>query len=487
MPGLVSLRPVAATGKASRRTSRLSEKIAEERARAAPPSTNLKASNVHPINMPAFKPAAPISPQFFRAKQVTDPWPATVRARLVGSGMEVEKANYSSSGSEHEPSSNCLAAMVHEFMEKEESGKCGRARCNCDSGSCNAGDAPSSLEDFDSKSSLGGELAEVLQGLAPCVNEQETVLLAEVMKAMDANTNGKDATEECATNVCRRRSVMKHLRSSGYNAALCKSRWDHAGSFPGGDYEYIDVVFASADEPQARLIVDIDFQGQFEIARPTSQYKHVYQALPAVFCGTSDRLLQIINVMSEAVKRSLKKKGMLLPPWRKPEYVKAKWFSLYKRTTNEASQRKQTGPNISLVAVRSLQWDRKFTNEMEHELEKAGSRHATKEVKDGVSELSKAVKYSVDRVEEVEPEGAVRGANRLKHLWTDVKSDAPREIREIDNMDWQLPALLPKALNRRSPSTGLTSVLKEAGLIGSNRQSNLGSSIQDFKAPVAAM
>ncbi|KAG0567836.1 hypothetical protein M758_7G111000 [Ceratodon purpureus] len=484
MPGLMSLRPVAGAGKASRRTSSLSEKLAEERERAGPPSTNLKgASNVHPINMPVFKPAAPVSPQLFRAKQVTDPWPANVRARLVGNGKDVEKVNYSSSGSEHEPSSNCLAAMVHEFMEKEESGKCGRARCNCESGSCNGGDAPSSLEDFDSKSSLGGELTEVLQGLAPCVNEEETTILTEVIKAMDSITNG----EECASNLCKRRSVMKHLRSSGYNAALCKSRWDHAGSFPGGDYEYIDVVFASADGPQARLIVDIDFQGQFEIARPTSQYKHVYQALPAVYVGTSDRLLQITNVMSEAVKRSLKKKGMLLPPWRKPEYVKAKWFSSYKRTTNEASQRKQTSPNISMVAVRSIEWDKKFTNEMEREFEKAGSRHVMKEGKDGVSELSKAVKQSVDTAVYAEPEGAVHGANRLKHLWTDIKSDAPREIEEIDNTDWQLPALLPKALNRRSPSTGLTSVLREAGLIGSNRQSNLGSSIQGFKAPVAAM
>lgn len=491
MPSLMSLRPVAAAGKASRRTSRLSEKVAEEREVAAPLSTKLKGANVHLITMPAFKPAAPISPQVFRAKQVTDPWPANVRARLVGSGMDVEKVNYSSSGSEHEPSSNCLAAMVHEFMEEEESGKCGRARCNCESGSC-IGDAPSSLEDFDSKSSLGGELSEVLQGLAPCVNEQETVLLAEVIKAMDAVTNGKYATEECASIVCRRRSVMKHLRSSGYNAALCKSRWDHAGSFPGGDYEYIDVVCASVDGSQARLIIDIDFQSQFEIARPTSQYKHVYQGLPAVYVGPTDRLLQIVNIMSEAVKRSLKKKGMLLPPWRKPEYVKAKWFSSYKRTTNESSQRKQTkdsaGSNISLVAVRSIEWDRKFTNAMERELEKAGSRHLSK---DGLSELTKAVKHSVDRVEEAErepePEGAVRGANRLKHLWTDVKSDVPREIQEIDNTDWQLPALLPKALNRRSTSTGLTSILREAGLIGSNRLSNLGSSIQDYTAPLAAM
>lgn len=94
---------------------------------------------------------------------------------------------------------------------------------------------------------------------------------------------------------------------------------------------------------------------------------------------------------------------------------------------------------------------------------------------------------SADRVEEAEPEGVVRGANRLKNLWTDVDSDAPREIYELDNMDWQPPAILPRASTRRSTSTGLTLVLREAGLIGDHRQSSLGSIHQDFQSPVAAM
>lgn len=445
MPGIMSLRPVAASSaKTGRRTSRLSEKVAEERERAANPSTNFKSAKVHPITMPISRPAAGLTtPQLIRAKRVTDPWPENVKARLVGPAEKT--VNYSSSGSEHEPSSNCLVAMVHEFMEKEEVGKCGRARCNCESGSCNGSDL-SHHQDDDSKSNLGGELCEVLHGLSPCINDQERALQSEVTVATNALKSS-----ECGTTLCRRRSVMKHLRSNGYNAALCKSRWDHAGSFPGGDYEYIDVVFEGA----TRLIVDIDFQSQFEIARPSAQYKHVYQALPSVYVGTTDRLLQILNVMTEAVKRSLKKKGMFLPPWRKPEYVKAKWFSSYKRTTNEASQSKASVPNISLVGVRSVDWDKKFTSEMEQQFEKAGSRH----------------------------EGVVRGANNFKHLWTDLQSNAPREIQEVDNMDWQPPALLPRApSHRRAPSTGLTVVLREAGLIGEK------ANLEGFQSsPVAAM
>lgn len=55
---------------------------------------------------------------------------------FVGNGKVVEKVNYSLSGSEYELSFNCLVVMVYEFMEKEELGKCGRVRCNCEFGLC---------------------------------------------------------------------------------------------------------------------------------------------------------------------------------------------------------------------------------------------------------------------------------------------------------------------------------------------------------------
>lgn len=168
MPGLMALRPMAAASKARRGTSRLTEKMAEERENRRPAAhlvTHFRAasSKVHPINMP---PRVQSDSQPFRCKQVTDPLPDNVRARLVNGGtdavdVEIKQVNYSSSGSEHEPSSMCLAAMVHEFMEEVDVGKCGRARCNCESGSCNGG--AGGLEDDDTKSSLGGELSEVLQ------------------------------------------------------------------------------------------------------------------------------------------------------------------------------------------------------------------------------------------------------------------------------------------------------------------------------------
>ncbi|KAL8242323.1 hypothetical protein R6Q59_012625 [Mikania micrantha] len=56
-------------------------------------------------------------------------------------------------------------------------------------------------------------------------------------------------------------------------------------------------------------------------------HKAVLQMLPHIFVGKPDRLQKIINIVSDAAKQSLKKKGMPLPPWRRADYVKAKWIS----------------------------------------------------------------------------------------------------------------------------------------------------------------
>lgn len=70
----------------------------------------------------------------------------------------------------------------------------------------------------------------VVQALSPCVTAEENAVLAKVVKAMTAIEE-----EKCANSgICSRRRVMTQLRELGYNAALCKSRWEHAGTFPGG-------------------------------------------------------------------------------------------------------------------------------------------------------------------------------------------------------------------------------------------------------------
>jgi uncharacterized protein (TIGR01615 family) len=435
-------------------------------------------------------------------------------------------SRYSSSGSEHEPSSVCLAAMVHEFMEHEgENGKCGRSRCNCEAGTC-SGAGNHSSDSEDGKSSLGGELSEILQvnpaealsslrppllrqisytdrvffcfsfllhplifssflrciyrvasfqGLSASINVTERILLSEVTKALNAATEKNRVKEdEAAPDSSTRRAVMNHLRAAGYNAAICKSRWDHAGGFPGGDYEYIDVVFETkTGKKSERILIDTDFRTQFEIARPTKQYNAVVQGLAAIFVGREDRLQQIVNLMSDAVKASLKKRGMPLPPWRKPEYMRAKWFSSYKRTTNIQSVHSNClsgrGNNepltrdISRIAVRGSGWDSKYTDEMEIEYQKA-------EVRQVMKEMRKEVR---DAAFPMSPETVFQGGSNRPHSErsSDSGVSSSVDIVVVENMDWELPAVKPRTMSRRPAAlTGLAAILKEAGLTVTNTE-----------------
>ena len=81
------------------------------------------------------------------------------------------------------------------------------------------------------------------------------------------------------------------------------------------------------DGEPTRLVVDIDFRSQFELARPTPAYKQLTDTLPNIFVGTEDKLIKIISILCSAAKQSLKERGLHLPPWRTSSYMQSKWLS----------------------------------------------------------------------------------------------------------------------------------------------------------------
>ncbi|XXG76725.1 hypothetical protein AAC387_Pa08g1020 [Persea americana] len=236
--------------------------------------------------------------------------------KLVGGGGEQHCS------SEFEPSSVCLDKMVQNFIEEsnEKQAKCGRNRCNCFNGNCD----DSSDDEFDfpggTADAPAGDTCEVLKSLVPCCSVPERNLLADTAKIVEKNKICK-RKDDC------RKTVTDGLLSLGYDASICKSRWEKSPSFPAGEYEYVDVNIEGE-----RLLIDIDFKSEFEIARSTKNYRAILQYLPSIFVGKPDRLQQIVAVVSEAAKQSLKKKGLHVPPWRKPEYMRAKWLSPYQRS-----------------------------------------------------------------------------------------------------------------------------------------------------------
>ncbi|PON95002.1 hypothetical protein TorRG33x02_092010 [Trema orientale] len=278
--------------------------------------------------------------QFTSVLRISTPAPPPTEKAASGGGGEVphfdkEANNYnnnnvSSAELYFEPSSVCLAKMVQNFMEggggnekQSSTARCGRNRCHCFNGSCNDS-CEDELDLFGGFAHDGFansvEGCEILKGLALCSSVCERNLLADTTRIVDRNKTCKRKDEIC------RNIVTDGLLALGYDASICKSRWEKSPSCPAGEYEYIDVIIE--DE---RLIIDIDFRSEFEIARPTKTYKTILQTLPYIFVGKPDRLQRIIPVVAEAAKQSLKKKGMPVPPWRKPEYVKAKWLSPHAR------------------------------------------------------------------------------------------------------------------------------------------------------------
>ncbi|KAG9142920.1 hypothetical protein Leryth_016286 [Lithospermum erythrorhizon] len=268
------------------------------------------------------------------------------------SGNEEHISNKKDENDEFEPGSACLAKMVRSFMEQEspEKQRCGRSWCNCVNGEC----IDNSDDEFDSCSCFGdlnlsssGDACENVKSLVPCVSLTERNLLADTARIIEQNKISKRKDDVFL------KIVADGLSAIGYDASICNSHWEKSFSCPAGEYKYVDVITEGE-----RLIIDIDFRSEFEIARPTKKYRTILQTLPAIFVGKSDRLQRIISVVMEAAKQSLKKKGMPFPPWRKVEYVKSKWLSAYCRTNTGKESQELPNP------MKNISYDMKLEDQL---------------------------------------------------------------------------------------------------------------------------
>lgn len=177
-------------------------------------------------------------------------------------------------------------------------------------------------------------------------------------------------------------------------------------------------------EGEKRLIIDIDFRSEFDIARSTKAYKQLLLTLPNIFVGKTDRLEKIIGIVSEAAKQSLKKKGMPLPPWRKADYVKAKWLSPFTRIEpnaivpsipmcNNNQEAKQKEESLSLAMEKTDDGDSIFvlTN---------SSSGSSSPVKDGgVKDVPPPAK--IWELPEIKPKSVKKGVKMVTGLASVIK------------------------------------------------------------------
>ncbi|KAI3469651.1 hypothetical protein Pfo_026314 [Paulownia fortunei] len=329
---------------------------------------------------------------------------------------------------EFEPSSVCLDKMVQNFIEDNNekqsaavAAKCARNRCNCFNGNSNdsSDDELDFFSDSVSANSSFSDPSDILKSLIPCASLAERNLLADTSKIVEKNNK-----------TCKRKDDLRKIVTDGlialdYNASVCKSKWEKSSSIPAGEYEYIDVVMEGE-----RVLIDVDFRSEFEIARSTSSYRAILQCLPYIFVGKSDRLLQIVSIASEAARQSLKKKGMHIAPWRKSEYMKSKWLSPHTRITQ--------------LKLTYLPQDNAVEETTEAQLETKPENQEVLECEVGELDLIFGEKMSLsEESNSEEPKSPAK--------------DVPPAIT------WQLPAVRPKSLERGNKVvvTGLASLLKE--------------------------
>ncbi|KAJ3708616.1 hypothetical protein LUZ61_012321 [Rhynchospora tenuis] len=246
-----------------------------------------------------------------KPRRVTGPLCSAARARLTG---ECYTGYSSSSGSEHE-AATCLSRLVQAFLEKgsEES----------DAQDCSREESEDGDDTVFGYRNCAVQIKELLDPAAE-VDPFRIRLASAVSKAIEA-----EKALRWDKSGLFRRAVMGRLRNLGYDAGICKSRWETVGGLTGGSHEYLDVVFN-----QTRYIVEPEFATEIEVARATEEYMRIVKAVPDVVVVQAEAIGRAIRLVAEAARRSLRESEMHVPPWRKSRYMLAKWLGPYKRSTS---------------------------------------------------------------------------------------------------------------------------------------------------------
>lgn len=103
-----------------------------------------------------------------------------------------------------------------------------------------------------------------------------------------------------------------------------------------GEHTYLEVMEKSnAKRGEVKVVIDLNFRAEFEMARANEEYRQLVRKLPEVFVGKAEKLRMLVKTMCSAAKKCMKEKKMHLGPWRKQKYMEAKWFGTCDRSKME--------------------------------------------------------------------------------------------------------------------------------------------------------
>ncbi|KAF5742279.1 hypothetical protein HS088_TW09G00323 [Tripterygium wilfordii] len=134
---------------------------------------------------------------------------------------------------------------------------------------------------------------------------------------------------------CLMREVSGRLQNSGFNSAICRSKWRNSPDMPSGEHTFIDVMDNSNinNRGGVRVIIELNFRAEFEMARASEDYNGLVRQLPEVFAGKIERLNNVIKILCLGAKKCMKEKKIHMGPWRKHRYMQAKWLRTCERIT----------------------------------------------------------------------------------------------------------------------------------------------------------
>ncbi|GLT49887.1 hypothetical protein SLA2020_234110 [Shorea laevis] len=167
----------------------------------------------------------------------------------------------------------------------------------------------------------------------------------------------KPASGSCKS--CFMKEVSHRLQNTGFNCAVCRSKWRTSPNIPSGEHTFLDLI-ENSTKGEVRVIIELNFRAEFEMARASEEYNRLVEQLPEVFVGKVERLMNAIKILCSAAKKCMKERKIHMGPWRKKRYMQAKWLSASERTTSlqpfpAGYSRRLQKPKASMLTVDLLE------------------------------------------------------------------------------------------------------------------------------------
>ncbi|GJP59834.1 hypothetical protein CLOP_g15317 [Closterium sp. NIES-67] len=196
-----------------------------------------------------------------------------------------------------------------------------------------------------------------------------TAVEGEAESNSSCSSSGTAAGCPGCAKAAERVALAAFLAAMGHDVILCKSMWTANQDMPPGHHHFLEVSLANSDSSnsigtsipeadsrapptfrsssdsrsssrsngatasavpspcgRAAAVVDVSFQQQFHVARPSRRYQQLLALLPRVFVGSSARLRALVRLMAAAAQQSLLAVALPIAPWRKARYMAKLWF-----------------------------------------------------------------------------------------------------------------------------------------------------------------